>query len=338
MPVTLRPFAEYRGAPVMEAELRSDVAAIRVLSWGCVIRDWRAEAPEGPRPVTLGFEDFAPYPTHSPAFGALCGRVANRIANARFALDGREIAVTPNTPPHHLHGGLDGFGRRDWTMETDGTALRLTRVSPHGEEGYPGEVALDVVMRLEGGRLRVDMSARPDRPTPINLAQHSYWNLGGAGAAGGDVLDHRLRLAASHCTPTRPDLIPTGEIASVAGGPLDFRAARPLRDADGAPLPLDLNFALDARDPAEPAAEVLSPSGDLRLRLWTDQPGVQVYNAPRLAIPVPGLEGRRYGAYAGLCLEAQNFPDAVNQPGFPDPIFTPDRPYSQRLEIEIART
>lgn len=193
-------------------------------------------------------------------------------------------------------------------------------------------------MRLDGARLRLDISARPDRPTPINLAQHSYWNLGGAGAGGGDVLDHRLRLEASRFTPAGLDLIPTGEIAAVAGTPLDFRRARTLRGPDGAPLPLDLNFVLDAdRDPEAPAAEVLSPAGDLRLRVWTDQPGIQVYNAPGLSVPVPGLEGRVYGPFSGLCLEAQNFPNAINQPGFPDPAFTPERPYAQRLEIEIAR-
>ena len=185
MSVTLRPFADHAGETIREAELVSDAARIRILSWGGVLRDWRAEAPEGPRPVTLGFDGFAAYPAHSPAFGALCGRVANRIAGARFALGGREHRLAANSPPHHLHGGPSGFGRRNWTMETDGAALRLSRLSPDGEEGYPGALEVEAVLRLDGGRLTYDIVARPDRPTPVNIAQHSYWNLAGAGTGAG---------------------------------------------------------------------------------------------------------------------------------------------------------
>lgn len=332
MTVTLAPFARHDGEEVTEALLESPQARLRVLSWGCVLRDWRA-GPEG-RAVTLGFERFEDYQRHSPSFGAIVGRVANRISNARFRLGGAEVRLPSNEGRHHLHGGPVGLGRRNWRMEADAaaTSIRLTRHSADGEDGYPGAVAFEVVMRLSGARLDFEMRARPDRPTPINLAQHSYWNLDGAG----DVLDHRLRVAAAEFTETDAELIPTGRRRAVAGGPLDFRAPRALRDAAGQPLALDHNFILYPARGEAPAAELLASRGDLRLRLWTDQPGLQVYDAPGLASPVPGLDGRRYGAFAGLCLEPQNFPDAVNRPEFPDPVFSPDRPYVQRLSVEIA--
>ena len=330
---TIHAFGRHDGREVREAVLRSEAAEIRVLNYGCVIRDWRVRVGDESRPTTLGFDRFEDYPVHSRSFGVVAGRVANRIAGARFNLGGREVRLDANDGSNHLHGGEVGLGRRLWEMEADGErALRLTYASPDGEDRYPGAVAFEVLMRLDGARLDFEMSARPDRPTPINLAQHSYWNLDG----GRDVVDHRLTLAADRWTPVDAGLIPTGELRAVSGD-MDFRAGRTLRDAAGAPLPLDFNFALDpARDPSAPAAELVGARGDLRLRLWTDQPGVQVYDAPGLDLTVPGLDGRRYGAYAGLCLEAQNFPDAVNRPEFPNAIVTPEAPYMQRTSVEIA--
>lgn len=263
----------------------------------------------------------------------MAGRVANRIAHARFMLEGREVRVTPSEPPHALHGGEKGLGGRVWDMEADAarSAVRLTYRSPDGEEGFPGAVDFAVEIRLDGATLSYGMEGRPDRLTPINLAQHGYWNLEG----GGDALGHRLRIEADAFTPTGPDLIPTGEIAPVAGGPADFRAPRTMTGPDGAATPLDLNLVLRAGLGDRPAAVLEAPSG-LRLELRTDRPGLQLYNAPRLSIDAPGHDGVRYGPYAGVCLEPQGFPDAVNRPEFPSILHDPDRPYRQRLSLTIA--
>ena len=336
MSVRLRPAGRLEGREVREAVLQSASARITVLSWGATLRDWRVPVGGAERPATLGLQRIEDHPAHSPAFGAICGRVANRVSNARFHLGGEEVCVTPNLGPHCLHGGPQGLGRSHWEMEADTarTALRLTRLSPDGEGGWPGTVAFEAILALDGPRLTFDLRATPDRPTPINLAQHSYWNLDDAPAAA----DHRLRLAASRVAETDADLIPTGRLLPVAG-PLDFRETRPLRGPGGAPLALDHPFALDPdRDPAAPAAELTGGRGDLRLRLWTDQPSLQVYTAPGLTLAVPGLDGRRYGPFAGVCLEAQNFPDAPNRPEFPDPVHGPDRPYRQVTTVEIAPT
>jgi aldose 1-epimerase len=329
--VTLRPVARHAGRDIHEATLSSAGAEVSLLSWGGALRDWRT--PDG-TPMTLGFDTFAPYPEHSRAFGALCGRVANRIEGARFTVAGREARLTPNEGPNLLHGGAFGFGIRPWDMEIDAAAgsVRLSLQSPEGEGGWPGALDTEVIVTLTGARLSMQITATPDRETPVNIAQHSYWNLDG----GGDVLGHRLRIDADAWTPTDAAMIPTGEIRPVAGGPMDFRGLRGLIGADGAPLRLDHNMALRAgRDMDAPAAEVIGASGRT-LRLWTDRPGVQVYDAPGLDVAVPGLDGRRYGAYAGLCLEPQGFPDAVNQPGFPSILHGPDRPYRQSWAVEIA--
>ncbi|MEM9049352.1 MAG: aldose epimerase family protein [Pseudomonadota bacterium] len=325
----LRRIAQHDGRDVVESVLEDGLTRICVLNYGCVIRDWRL----GERPMVLGFERFEPYPAHSPSFGIVAGRVANRIAGAGFTLEGKAYRLSENIPPNHLHGGHLGLGRRVWTMETDAAsrAVQLKYRSPDGEEGYPGSVDFSVSYRLEGGRLICEMAGRPDRPTPINLAQHNYYNLAGRG----DIRDHRLTVAAEHYLPVSGALIPTGAVAPVHGTMFDFREARRIAEADPAAAGHDHNLCLSgSRQLAEPAAEVTADGR--RLRLWTDQPGLQLYTGSKLGPPVPGLDGQRYGPFAGLCLEAQGWPDAVNQPNFPSVIATPERPYAQRLEVEIA--
>ena len=332
MSVEIHEVARHEGEPIHEASLVSDAARVRLLSWGAALRDWRAPVAGGWRPCTLGLARVDDYPAHSPAFGAICGRVANRIGGARFALEGREVRLTPNEGRNLLHGGR-GLGRRIWRMQAAEGGVLLSHDSPDGEDGFPGAVAFEVFVRLEGARLIYEMHGRPDRPTPINLAQHAYWNLDG----GGEVLDHRLRLDADAWAEVDAEKIPTGRLIPAGEGLPDFRAGRSLRGEDGQGIPVDHAYALSARrDPARPAAELLGSAGDLRLRLWTDQPSVQVYDAPRLSLGVAGLDGPPAGPFGGLCLEAQNFPDAPNRPEFPDCIATPERPYFQRLEIEIA--
>ncbi len=329
----IRKFGEFEGQDVNKAVLRNGDVSVSILNYGCVTQDWRVATPSGERPVVLGFEAFDDYPAHSRSFGILAGRVANRTAFGRFEMDGVAYQLPVNDAGHHLHGGVIGLGRRMWRMEADGDArIQLTYRSPDGEEGYPGAVDFTVTVSLDGHRLTYDMSGVPDRPTPINLAQHSYYNLGG----GDHVRDHTLWLDAAQYTPVGPGLIPTGEILPVAGTHFDFQKASQMGAIDPAGLGIDLNMILSPdRDHGKPAAIVTHPGG-LELKLWTDQPGLQVFNAPNLDVPVPGLEGKRYGSFCGLCLEAQHFPDALNHPHFPSIIATPDRPYRQKLTIEIG--
>ena len=327
-----RPFGRTADDRLVEqVVLESDAAAVSILSLGATVRDWRIDGPDGSLPMVLGFPTVEAYVGHARSHGAICGRVANRVAEARFRLEGREVALVPNEGPHQLHGGPGGLGGRLWEMELDAAAgaVELRFASPDGDQGWPGAVDFAVRYRLEGARLVCDMHGMPDRPTPINLANHSYYNLGG----GGTVQDHVLRVAAARYTPTRPDLIPTGEIAAVEDTPYDFR--EPTEIGDRA---LDGNLVLDAdRNPSVPAAEVTCPRTGAELRLWTREPGLQLFDAFAMTIEAPGHDGARYGRFAGLCLEAQHFPDSLNHPDWPSILCTPDRPYHQRLDVEIAR-
>lgn len=331
-----RVFGRIDGASVEEVTLESAEAAVSILSYGCVVRDWRVDVAGRSLPVVLGFRSLEDYLGHSRSHGIVAGRVANRTAGAAFELDGRHYALTANHGRHHLHGGTMGLGRRVWTMEGDGAAeaVRLAYASPDGEEGYPGAVAFAVTYRLDGPRLVCEMEGRPDRPTPINLAQHNYYNLAG----GADVRDHVLRVAAHAYTVVDEELIPTGEIAPVAGTRMDFTEPRSFEESDPEGLGLDVNLVLDPeRDRAAPSAEVRSEWSGLTLKLWTDEPGLQVFNAAHQSIAVPGHDGQRYGPFSGLCLEAQHFPDSLHRPEWPSIIRSPENPYHQRLVVEIAR-
>lgn len=330
---TIRTIGTYDGQDVREAVLESTGARVAILNYGCVIRDWRVEAQGRAVPCVLGFDSFDPYPEHSRSFGIIAGRVANRIAKGRFTLDGREYQLPVNNGENHLHGGPKGLGKRIWQMDADGDGLLLRYRSPDGEMGYPGNADFEVRFTLAGGALRCEMRATVDRPTPVNLAQHNYYNLNGRG----DVLDHVLRIAASRYTPVDGGLIPTGEIAPVEGTHLDFRSPVAVGVRDPMRLGADNNLVLDAdRDRDAPAAELRSGETGLVCRIFTDQPAIQLYDARGLDVAVPGLDGQHYGAFGGLCLEAQHYPDAVNHPDFPDVIATPDRPYRQDLTMEIV--
>jgi aldose 1-epimerase len=332
MPMKKRLFGRTEdGRAVEEVVLESADAAVAVLSFGCVVRDWRVDGPEGSLPMVLGFPRVEDYERHSRSHGAIVGRVANRIAGSRFTLDGKVWQVTPSEGANSLHGGAVGLGRRIWEMEVDsGTGtVQLAYASPDGEEGYPGAVAFTVTFRLDGPRLVCEMRGRPDRPTPINLANHSYYNLGGRGT----VKDHVLWVDADRYTPTGAGLIPTGEIRAVEGTPLDFREPREIGDTV-----LDQNLVLrEGRDAGAPAARVFCPRTGMRLELRTGEPGLQLFDAPEMTIAAPGHEGQSYGPYAGLCLEAQHFPDSMAHEDWPSIVRGPDHPYFQRLEVAIAR-
>lgn len=292
--------------------------------------------------VVLGFSSLDDYVRSSPYFGAVIGRVGNRIAHGRFTLDGRlHPLVTNNTPngiPCHLHGGNVGFDKVLWsaTPEPSETspALVLRHRSPDGDEGYPGN--LDVTVRYtltDDNALRVDYTATTDRATPVNLTQHSYFNLKGEGHS--DILDHEVTLHASRYTPVDAGLIPTGQIVPVAGTPLDFTPPHPigarinddheqLRHAAG----YDHNYVLDHPAGALGLAARVSESTTGRvLEVHTDQPGVQFYAGNFLDGTLTGKRGAAYVRRGGFCLETQHFPDSPNQPTFPDTILRPGQTY-----------
>ena len=335
--VAVKTFGTFEGRRVDQFTLASSTGVeVDLINWGVVVRDWRVPVGNGKRSVVLGFDSFDAYPTHSPHFGSLAGRVANRIGGASFEVDGKTYHVPANEGPNSLHGGPDGLGRLLWDAEVDDAhnSVVFSLTSPDGAAGYPGTLKLKATYRLAGNRLRLELGATTDAPTPLSLVQHQYFNLG----TGADILDHRFQLEASAYTDVGPDLIPTGDIIKVRpGSARDLRTSRTLRDAQGQPVDYDGNYVLDAgRDFAEPIATVTAPDGSLTLRQWSDRPGLQFYDAVMTNVPVPGLGGKHYGRYSGFCLEDQAFPDAVHNPHFPNIIITPDTPDSHWCEFEIV--
>jgi len=284
----------------------------------------------------LGYERIEHYVEHSPYFGAVVGRYANRVARSRFELEGETWRLTPNEGRHQLHGGPMGFGQRIWTLlHHDAASAVLGLVSEDGDMGYPGRlVAVCAYRFLEPATLRIVLDATADRATPVNLTSHSYFNLDGSK----DICAHHLAIAADHVTPTDGELIPTGEIAGVADTVHDFRTLRPV----GAPHLLqcrtryDVNFVL--RKPAGAfgrAAVLASRDSGIAMELWTTEPGVQFYGGHLLDSPVPGLGGAAYGVNGGLCLEPQRFPDGPNQPHFPPCVLQPGRLSRQASELRF---
>ncbi|MGO9418483.1 aldose epimerase family protein [Roseiarcus sp.] len=330
-------FGEVGGVPVEEIVIRSKAGATaKILTWGAVVRELVVPASGGRQSVTLGLNTIDDYVAHSPHFGAVPGRFANRIANGRFTLDGVEHTLDKKPGDKHtLHGGPKGFGKRVWTLgRYDESSATLTIESPDGDAGFPGALVATCVYRLlEPTTLRVEFTATTDKPTVVNLTQHAYFNLDGSA----DILDHEVRLFADFYTPSDAELIPTGEIRTVAASPYDFRAARPVRNAGGTAY--DTNFVVArplGSDGLAPIARVRSPKNGLTLSLFSDQPGVQFYDAATLNVPVPGLGGARYGAHAGLCLETQAFPDSPNRRHFTDTTLRPGAEYRHVSEFRFA--
>jgi aldose 1-epimerase len=320
---------EADGNPVHEITLTGpDGTTARVLSWGATLRDLLVPGPDGALTrVVLGYEDFEPYLANPSYLGATCGRVANRIQAGRFALDGRDHDVGRNEAGiSHLHGGARGFSHRPWDIvAADRTSVTLGRTSPDGEEGYPGTLDVRCTYRLSApATITVEMTATTDAPTAVNLAHHSYFTLDPEGS----VRDLQVEIAARSYTPVDAQLIPTGALAAVAGTPFDF--IRPRRLGEQTTL-YDVNFVLDGTPYATPrfAARARSPRTGMALTVLTTEPGLQLYDGQYLQPTDLGLGGQTHGPHAGICFEAQNFPDAVNRAAFPSPWLRPGRPYWQ---------
>lgn len=289
--------------------------------------------------VVLGFDDLDGYLAGTQYFGSTVGRVANRIRNGAFELDGRRFAVATNNGTHHLHGGIKGWDKVVWTAEAmdtaEGPALRLAYVSRDGEEGYPGVVAASCLYTLTWkNELRVAMRATTDAVTLVAMAHHSYWNLGGQDA--GPITDHELTLFAEAYTPGDP-LVPTGEVADVTGTPFDFTTpkaiGRDLAAAGGEPVGYDHNFVVDGEPQVlRPVARLADPKSGRVLTLEADQPGVQFYSGNYLDGSVRGKGGKPYPRNGGVCLETQAFPNAINVPAWRDQVIVrPGKPYQHLM-------
>jgi aldose 1-epimerase len=288
--------------------------------------------------VVLGFDDVAGYAGEdNQYFGCTAGRVANRIDGASFELDGKTVNVTANDGEHCLHGGARGFGQRLWsTSSLEGDTergLRFEYLSGDGEEGFPGNLRVTLDYWLtDANELRLEYSATTDAPTVVNLTHHSYWNLSGAGSE--TVLDHELQILAERFTEAGEGLIPTGELLSVLGTPLDFREPRRVGErldalVDTAALGYDHNYVLNSEGAALALAAVLrDPASGRVLEVWTDEPGLQLYSGNFLSGQV-GKGGVAYPQRSALCLEPQHFPDSPNQPSFPSIVLEPGETYEK---------
>lgn len=339
MNITQQPYGKTReGTPVDLFTLTNQAGLeVAITSYGGIVVSILAPDRVGNRAeVTLGFNSLEDYLQPHPYFGALVGRFANRIAGGKFTLNGQEYTLALNNGPNHLHGGLQGFDKKVWAarpFEQAGAAgLTLQYLSPDGEEGYPGNLDVTVVYTLTAqNELKIEYRATTDRPTIINLTNHTYFNLAGQG----DILGHQMMIKAGRFTPINQNLIPTGTLQSVSGTPLDFtqpaligarinQADEQLERAGG----YDHNFVLDAAgDLSVLAARVVEPQSGRTLEVYTTQPGMQFYSGNFLDGTLTGKGGVVYHKRTGFCLETQHFPDSPNQPNFPTVVLNPGQEY-----------
>ena len=293
--------------------------------------------------IVLGYENVDGYVRATPYFGATVGRIANRIKDAKFELGGKKYTLAANNGPHNLHGGRKGWDKVIWTAEPaetpQGPSVKFTYVSKDGEEGFPGTVTATTIYTLtNNNEFNVDMAATTDRETIVNMAHHSYFNLGGYGS--GTILDEELTLFADKYTPSAPvpngDPVPNGAVQSVKGTPFDFTVAKPIgkdiRAAGGTPIGYDHNWIVNGEPGTmRPAARVKDPKTGRVLTVETDQPGIQFYSGKFLDGSITG-KGAQYAQYDGLCLETQKFPNAINVPAWKEQvILKPGQTYRHRM-------
>jgi len=335
-----KPFGQTKESePVELFTLRNSTGMeAAIMTYGGIVQALRIPSQSGaPVDVVLGFDDLDGYLKDSPYFGAIVGRYGNRIGNARFALDGVEYKLPANDGPNCLHGGTRAFDKRVWTPKdptgAGGPALQLTYLSKDGEEGFPGNLTSTVTYTLtDGNELRIEYRATTDKPTVLNLTNHSYFNLAGQGE--GDILGHEVTIEADRVTPVDSTLIPTGHLQPVAGTPFDFRQPHPIGErigADNEQLKFgrgyDHNFVLNHAGSLGLAARVRDPKSGRTLEVSTDQPGLQFYTGNFLDGHMHGKGGKVYPRRGAFCMETQHFPDSPNKPQFPSTVLRPGQEY-----------
>ncbi|ERM94076.1 aldose 1-epimerase [Amborella trichopoda] len=325
--------------------LSNGTLQLKLTNWGATITSLLVPDSKGDlADVVLGFDSLEPYlKGASPYFGCIVGRVANRIKDGKFALNGEQYSLPINKPPNSLHGGERGFDKVAWEVlekDHDETPSITFKYHSHdGEQGYPGDLNITATYSLPGPMtLRLDMESIPEnKPTPISLAQHTYWNLAGHNA--GNTLDHHIQLWGSHITPVDQYTVPTGEIMPVKGTPFDFLEEKKIGSRiHEVPGGYDHNYVLDCGEEKmglKLVARLRDPSSSRVLTLWSNAPGVQFYTG-NYVNGVVGKGGAVYGKHAGLCLETQGFPNAINQPNFPSIVVEPGKKYKHTMLFEFS--
>jgi|SRR4051812_9366075 len=339
-PVKKESFGSVEGNPVdLYTLTNAHGLEARVTNFGGAIISLRVPDNKGQfADVVLGFDKVEDYATNEPNFGVIIGRYGNRIAKARFTLDGKEYKLAANNGPNTLHGGIKGFSKAIWKAEpfqnSKGTGLVFTYTSKDGEEGFPGNLTTKVTYTLtDKNELIFDYQATTDKPTPVNLTQHSYFNLKGEGQ--GDILGHELMLNADRFTPVDENIIPTGELRPVKNTPFDFTKATAIGariNADDEQIKLgrgyDHNFVINRESSKlELTARVLEPETGRVLEVYTTEPGVQFYSGNFLNGKLTGKNGHAYQQRDGFALETQHYPDSPNHPEFPNTILRPGKTY-----------
>jgi aldose 1-epimerase len=332
MPLVLPDFGVMPdGTPVKRVSITGGGLTANILTYGATVQDLRLVGVD--HPLVLGSPTLDPYLGPMTYFGAIVGRFANRIAEGRFELDGETHQIPVNWMDRHaLHGGTSGTGQKVWTIgDVSNDSLRLDLVLPDGDMGFPGKMLVSAFFTLPGNSvLTIKIRAQTDAATPCSFAHHGYFNLNGSA----DITQHQLRVGADNYVPVDADLIPTGEIAPVAGTSFDFRAARTV-GTDG----IDHNLCLsDRRETLRQVAELYSPMNGLAMTVETTEPGLQVYDGAYIPKEgLQGLDGRRYGPFGGIAMETQCWPDAPNHPSFPSAILRPDDCYLSQTRYRFHR-
>lgn len=326
-------------------ELNNGTMQVKVSNLGCTITSVYVPGKDGKlADVVLGFDTLEPYlKGAAPYFGCIVGRVANRIKDGKFSLDGVEYTLPINKPPNSLHGGHKGYDKVVWEVaehkQGETPSITFKYHSCDGEEGYPGDLAVTATYTLCGATtLRLDMEAVPqNKPTPVSLAQHTYWNL--AGHNSGSVLDHSIQIWANHITPVDQNTVPTGEIMPVKGTPFDFTTEQKIGSRiNEVGMGYDHNYVLDCGEEKlglKHAAKLKDPGSSRVLNLWTNAPGMQFYTA-NYVNGVVGKGGAEYGKQSAACLETQGLPNAINQPNFPRVVVRPGEKYQHSMLYEFS--
>ncbi|RFB81218.1 aldose epimerase family protein [Methylovirgula sp. 4M-Z18] len=340
-----RVFGTYEGTPIEEISLTGPGISAKIITWGASVRDLVIATPRGPQRVVIGFDQLDHYLAYAAHAGAIAGRYANRIDGASFSIDGKQYTLPKNEFERQtLHGGGRGqaFGERPWQIAAfDATSVTLTLHSPDGDAGFPGALDVSCTYRLtEPATLRIELTARTQATTALNLASHSYFHLdlpsGFANRAVPPSIDHEFEVASDFYAPLDRYNIPTGEILNVADTVYDFRTRRPIRHESGTKY--DMGFVVRDTPYAGHlpyAATLHGPATGMRMDVFTTEPHLQFYDAAHFHAPVAGLDGAQYGAHCGICLEPQRYPDAPNRRHFGASLLRPDETYAQVTECRF---